>query len=287
MAGVLHSEALDLRAGMEPYPGYQLLRLVGQGGWGEVWKARRADATFCALKFLPGDSRLAASQEIRALQAVRQLHHPNLLGIEQVWSCPGFLVIVMELADGNLLDLLDVYRAEFNAPITADHLCFFLSQAALAIDFLNARQHHVGGQRVAFRHCDVKPSNLLIQGRTVKLADFSLAVQTTSPMWYHRRVGTTHYAAPEIYLGWLSDRTDQYALAVTYVQLRTGHLPFPDSPVGFQTGYVRPAPDLSGLPPPERAILGRALATVPLDRWPSSVEMMQRLTAAVKETCLG
>jgi serine/threonine protein kinase len=276
-----------LRPGLEPYPGYRLLQFLGRGGWGEVWKTERQDKSQCALKFLPSDSQLAASQEIRGLQAIRQLSHPNLLKIEQVWSGQGHLVIVMELADGNLLDLLDVYLAEFDAPITPDHLCYFLTQAATALDFLNTRQHHVDGQRVAFRHCDVKPSNLLVQGRTVKLSDFSLALQTTAPMWYHRSVGTLSYAAPEIFQGWLSDRSDQFALAVTYLQLRTGVLPFPDSPSCFRATYHRPAPDLSGLTPAERPIITRALAAVPQDRWPSCAEMMRRLTAAIKEPCLA
>src|SRR5262249_814084 len=145
----------------------------------------------------------------------------------------GYLAIVMEVADGNLLDLLEVYYAEFNVPIMADHLCYFLAQAAEAIDFLNARRHLVNGTRVAYRHGDVKPSNLLLQGRVVKLADFGLAVQPPASMGYHRRVGTPAYAAPELFQGWLSDRTDQYALAVTYYQLRTGRLPFPDTPATF------------------------------------------------------
>jgi serine/threonine protein kinase len=269
---------LELRKGVEPYPGYTLIQLLGRGGWGEVWKAmRQADNASFAIKFLPSDSQLAAAQEIRALQSIRQVSHANLVKIEQVWSCPGYLAIVMELAEGNLLDLLEVYFAEFNVPIMADHLCFFLSQAALAIDFLNARHHVVGSQRVAYRHGDVKPSNLLVQGRTIKLADFSLAVQTTSPMWYHRRVGTVEYAAPELFQGWLSDRTDQYALAVSYYQLRTGRLPFP-SPPTFDPHYVRPAPDLNYVTPAEQPILARGLGAVPQDRWPSCVEMMERLT---------
>jgi serine/threonine protein kinase len=273
---------LQLTRGSEPYPGYQLVQSLGQGGWGEVWKAvRLADNTCFAIKFLPSDSQLTAAQEIRALQAIRQISHPNLVTIDQVWSCPGYVAIVMELAEGNLLDLLEVYYAEFNVPIMADHLCFFLSQAAEAIDFLNARRHLVDGRRVAYRHGDVKPSNLLVQGRTIKLADFSLAVQTTSSMWYHRRVGTTHYAAPELFQGWLSDRTDQYALAVSYYQLRTGRLPFPETPASFEPGYRRPAPNLSHLTPAERPILARGLAAVPLDRWPACAEMMTRLTQAL------
>ncbi len=274
-------QALDLVKGAEPYPGYHLVQFLGRGGWGEVWKAQRLkDEAIFALKFLPCNSQLAASQEIRALQAIRQLQHPNLIKIEQVWSCAGYLVIVMEIADGSLLDLLEVYDAEYHQPIMADHLCFFLSQAASAIDFLNARQHLINGQRFAFRHCDIKPSNLLVQGRTVKLADFSLAVPTTFSRWYHRRAGTLSYAAPEIFLGWLSDRSDQYALAVSYCQLRTGRLPFPDTPKNFTPDYVRPAPDLEPMTPAERAILARALAPVPLARWPSCAAMMNQLTQA-------
>ncbi len=273
---------LQLSKGIEPYPGYQLAQLLGRGGWGEVWKAvRLADNSCVALKFLPSDTQGSAAQEIRGLQAIRNLSHPNLIRVDQVWSCQGYLVILMELAEGSLLDLLEIYYAEFGVPILPDHLCFFLSQAAEAVDFLNARQHKIGGQRVAFRHCDIKPSNLLVQGRTVKLADFSLAVQTTSPMWYHRREGSLQYAAPEVFQGWLSDRTDQYALAVSYYQLRTGRLPFPDTPTTFAPGYVRPAPDLNALTPAEQPILAHGLDAVPQNRWPTCVEMMDRLAKAV------
>jgi serine/threonine-protein kinase len=139
----------------------------------------------------------------------------------------------------------------------------------------------VNGQRVAFRHCDVKPSNILVQGGTVKLADFSLAVQTTSPMWYHRKMGTLDYAAPEIFHGWLSDKTDQYALAVSFYQLRTGQLLFKDTPDRFRSDYVRPTPNLSLLTPKEQSILSRALAATPQDRWPTCADMMQRLAKAV------
>lgn len=282
--GVFVDQTLELRINAEPYPGYRLVQFLGRGGWGEVWKAiRQQDEAIFALKFLPCHSQLDSSQEIRALQAIRQVQHPNLIKIEQVWSCAGYLVIVMEIADGSLLDLLEVYYAEFNLPIMPEHLCFFLTQAAQAIDFLNTRQHLVNGQRFAFRHCDVKPSNLLVQGRTVKLADFSLGVQTTSSMGYHRPAGTLSYAAPEVFQGWLNERSDQYSLAVTFYQLRTGRLPFPDPPKNFTPDYVRPAPNLEHLTPAERPILARALNPVPQGRWPSCVDMMKGLTEAQSE----
>lgn len=274
--------ARSLAKGMEPVPGHVLNHLLGRGGWGSVWKATRQDATTVALKCLPCESPAAAVQEIRALQAIRQLKHPNLIKIEQIWSIPGYVIVAMELAEGSLLDLLQVYQLEFQRPMFPEHVCFFLRQVASALDFLNARQHYVNEQRVAVRHCDVKPSNLLILGQQVKLADFSLSVQATSNMWYHRRVGTLNYCAPELLQGWLSDRSDQYSLAVTYCQLRAGELPFAEDEVGsLRPDHVRPAPNLSMLPAAEQAVISRSLAAVPQDRWPSCTELLDRLEEVV------
>src|SRR5262245_27240453 len=269
----------------EAVPGYKLGRFLGRGGWGEVWEATRADGSRAALKFLPCDSQLAAAQEIRALQTIRQLKHPNLIHIEPNWSIPSYIVIGMEMADGSLADLLDVYYTEVKQPIPADHVCYYLAQAASALDFLNARQHTLNGQRVAVRHCDVKPSNLLIVGKNVKLADFSLAVQATSSVLNHRRVGTLNYLAPELFRGMLSERTDQYALAITYCQLRGGRLPFPNLPTGkVPRSYSRPKPDLSMLSSAERPIITRALDPVPQDRWRTCTELIERLSGCVEKT---
>ncbi len=268
-----------LSSNFEPVPGYRLTRFLGRGGWGEVWKARHETGEPIAMKFLPCDSPLAASQEIRALQNVRQLAHPSILTTHQIWSIPGYVVVGMELAEGSLLDLLDVYYSEFESPIFPEHVCHYLSQVAAALDFMNARQHRLGDHphTLAVRHCDVKPSNLLIRGKEVKVADFSLAVPTASSWCPHRRVGTLAYAAPEIFQGMLSDRTDQYALAITYHQLRTGFLPFKENPTKFCRKYVRPTPDLSRLSPQEEHVIRKSLDPVPQNRWPTCTIMMEKL----------
>jgi serine/threonine protein kinase len=283
------SPSAPLNVGAAPFPGYRLVRQLGQGGWGEVWQAQAPVGTDVALKFLACDSDLGAAQEIRALQSIRQLNHPHLTRIDQIWCWSGYIVIAMELAEGSMIDLFEQYYADFGTCIVPEHLCHYLMQAAEALDFLNDRRHMVNGQRVAIRHCDVKPSNLLVFPGKVKLADFSLAVIATSPMWYQRRVGTLNYAAPEIFQGWLSDRTDLYALAISYIELRTGKLPFTDTPPQFNKTYIRPQPDLSMVTPAERPILRRALAPVPQDRWKSCREMVDRLsqaTARAKVSCV-
>jgi serine/threonine protein kinase len=213
---------------------------------------------------------------------VRQLHHPHLIRIDNTWCLPGYLVVEMELAEGTLQDLYEAFQDEFGTPIVPEQLWLLLSHAADALDFLNARQHHLNGQCIGIQHCDIKPSNLLLFGDTVKVSDFSLASTTTSGMKVHQRSGTTDFSAPEVFQGRLSDRADQYALAVTYCQLRTGRLPFHDSPPNYSRSYVRPVPDLTMLTEAERAIIGRALAPVPVDRWPSCGHMVAQLESLVQ-----
>src|SRR5262249_42891263 len=158
-------------------------------------------------------------------------------------------------AEGSLLDLYDVYRSELGTPIVPEQVCLYLAQVSEALDFLNTRQHLIDGKRVAVQHCDVKPSNMLLFGDTVKLCDFGLCALTSSPIQSPRRAGTLDYTAPEVFQGRLSDRTDQYALAITYCQLRGGQLPFSDTPYEFDPTYVRPEPDLSMLPALEQPII--------------------------------
>jgi serine/threonine protein kinase len=273
--------SLQLEAGAEPVPGYCLVQFLGRGGFGEVWEAESPQGTRVAMKFLPCGSSDKAAQENRSIQMVRQLGHANLIRIDDTWCLPGYLVVAMELAEGTLQDLYEAFEAEFGTPISTEQLWPLLSQAAEALDFLNRRQHRLNGQCVGIQHCDIKPSNLLLFGDMVKLSDYSLASTTTSGMKMHQRSGTTAYCAPEVFQGRLSDRTDQYALAVTYCQLRTGRLPFHDSPKHFTRSYVRPAPDLAMLSDVERPLIARALAPVPMDRWRSCGELVAQLRERV------
>jgi serine/threonine protein kinase len=262
------------------HPGFRLLRRRGRGAFGEVWEAQTDSGEPVALKFLPSARGRGATQELRSLQLVKPLEHPHLTRIDRVWGAPGCVVIAMELADGSLADLYAVYRSDLGTSLPADHLCPLLAQAAEALDFLNNCQHFLGGQWVTIQHCDVTPTNLLVFGDKVKLTDFGLTTTLATAHKAHQRAGTPDYAAPEVFLGRVSDRTDQYALAVCYCLLRGGKLPFSDSPPAFQAAYVRPAPDLSTLPAVERPIVARALAAAPPDRWPSCGELISRLARA-------
>jgi serine/threonine-protein kinase len=161
-----------------------------------------------------------------------------------------------------------------------DHLMPLVTQAAEALDFLNTCQHYVNGQWVTLQHCDVTPSNLLVFHKTVKLSDFGLTTTLTSREKPHHRAGTPAYAGPEVFQAYVSERTDQYALAVSYCALRSGRLPFPDTPETFEPWYIRPEPDLTMLDPEERPAVLRALTPVPPDRWPSCGDFVAELARA-------
>jgi len=272
-----------LNTGAEPFPGYRLVRFLGRGGFGEVWEAQSPAGKPKALKFLPCDAGQKAAREIRALQAIRQVRHAHLVRTEQVWCYSGFLVLAMELASGSLDDLLRTYLKQFDTPIIPEYVCCLLSQAADALDFLNSRKHLVNGQYISLQHCDIKPSNLLLFGETLKIGDFGLVSALTSQNEHeHRsRSGTISFCAPEVFQGRLSTQTDQYSLAMTYCLVRGGRLPFEDSGHAWSAGYTRPAPDLSMLPSEEQPIIARALSPVPQDRWPSCGDMMNRLARQV------
>jgi serine/threonine protein kinase len=275
---------IRLEAGSEPFPGLKLVQLRGRGGFAEVWEARDPQRRKIAVKFMASRNSTSSAKEMRIIQAVQNLRHRNLVRIEHVWSIPDYIIVAMELGDGSLFDLLDAYLTEYRSPLVPELLIGYMWQAASGIDFLNARRHTFEGRTVGFQHCDIKPSNLLLVGETIKLADFGLATPTLSPQVAYSRAGTLDFVAPETHRGILTDASDQYSLAVTYYFLRTGNLPFPHPPVGFQReySYNRPAPDLAGIPGGERRALERALELEPTARWPSCTAMVTALAEAIK-----
>jgi serine/threonine protein kinase len=275
-------------AGMEPFPGFRLRELRGRGAFAEVWEALSSDGTSVALKFMTSASPSVAAREVRSIQAIRQLRHPGMIRIDQVWFQGGAIVVAMELADGSLLELLEAYQTEYGTNVPAQDLIPMLRQAADALDFLNARAHDHSGSKVAFQHCDIKPSNLLLVGETVKLADFGLSTALRSSSVPFPRCGTLDFVPPEVFQETLTDRSDQFALAVTWCYMRTARLPFPEPPGGkFVKGYVRPQPDLRGLTESEQAVLRRALGPVPQDRWPSCTALIDALDQAMTPSALS
>ncbi len=268
---------------MEPIPGHRLLGRLGQGGFGVVWEAELPDGEVVALKFIdcrnqPGT---LVANEIRILLKLRELRHPHIVRLLDVCATQQYIALKMERADGNLRELQEAYLQETGLPIPPDHLLDLMDEAAAGLDFL-AEQPRPGiaGDRHRMQHCDVKPSNLLVQDDGLKIADFGLCMSSLSGTVGKRFMGTRPYAAPELYEGRITSHTDQFSLAVTYCELVTNSrvLRPPDPAVR----HWSPPVDLRKVRNNEQPVLMRALDPNWTKRFPSCVGFVTALREATQ-----
>lgn len=275
--------SLHINAGLEPVSGYRLVRMLGQGGFGQVWEATAPGGFSIALKFIRVDT-VQAAPEQRALEVIRQIRHPHLLDIQFAVQVDDYLIIAMPLCDRNLWDRFCECQ-ELGLPgIPHDELNGYMEDAAKAIDFLNEPRHQAGHDKpISVQHRDIKPLNLFIVGGSVRVADFGLVKILENSVTAHTGCMTPQYAAPETFEGKITSRSDQYSLAVTYCQLRGGQLPFTGAINQIIYGHLSKEPDLSGLPEEERPIVAKALSKQASDRWQSC----QAFVHALKVTALA
>ena len=137
------------------------------------------------------------------------------------------LVIAMPLCERSLMDRLRECRAQGLAGLPRDELLGYMDDLAQVLDFLNEPRHPAGdGGLVGVQHRDVKPHNAFLVGGSARLADFGLAKILETSHASHSGPMSPIYAAPEMLNDRVTASTDQFMLAETYCQLRTGRLPF-------------------------------------------------------------
>ncbi len=266
---------------LEPIPGYRLLEPLGKGGFGEVWKCEAPGGLFKAIKFVHGtgatllDSVCPSSEEMQAIQRIKALRHPFLLSIERVERCGEELVIVMELADRSLADLL----AANPTGLPRYEVLSYLREAAEVLDLMNFEY--------GLQHLDVKPRNLFLVHGHVKVADFGLVQSLSdttrldgglSSQTMDLNMVTPLYSAPELFQSRISERCDQYSLAIVYQELLTGKRPI-DGKNARQLMMLHTVgqPNLEPLPDHDRPIIARALEKDPRKRFGSCMEMVRAL----------
>jgi serine/threonine protein kinase len=266
----------------EPVRGFRLRSRLGAGSFGEVWEALGPDGNQVALKFIDSRRRDCSviRAEIRLLQAVTEVGHPNLIKLLGVYASSHYFVLCMEKAEGNLEELRQTYREVTGGNVAPDHLLELLAQTACGLDFIAGLK--LPGFNLAsmgLQHCDVKPSNLLLMGEQVKIADFGLCAALGQQTHKHGCRGTVPYAPPELYRGRASPTTDQFSLAVTYCDLSGSERVLAGAAYGG-SGLAAQL-DLSEFCPKERDVLSRALAPDPTRRWGSCQEFIGALRQAV------
>jgi serine/threonine protein kinase len=233
--------------------GYTLLTKIGEGGMGVVHLARRGDGPRVALKVLrphivgDDEARRRLEREVGSLSRIRSRWVAEIVDADP-WAPVPY--VATRYVPG--LSLHDHVHEE--GPIQGKDLTWFAACLAEGV----ASVHAVG-----VLHRDVKPSNVLMEGRTPILIDFGLARVADDPKLTHTGwlLGTPGYLAPEILHG--EDATtasDVHSWAATVAFAATGKPPFGRGPsMAIMDRVRRGEHHLSGLPEPLRRLVADCL----------------------------
>ncbi|MEI6036162.1 MAG: serine/threonine protein kinase, partial [Verrucomicrobiae bacterium] len=223
----------------ESLDGYRVIRLIGAGGFGEVWLCQsEALGDLRALKFIPATSGGQIEKEFDALcryrTAAGQLRSPSIMPIEHVNRTSAGLFYIMPLADGQgssdpleaswrpltLAAMIEGRRKEL-AWFTSGEIKGWLTPILQALQLLSD---------AGLVHRDVKPDNILFLNGTPCLGDISLLGEDSHNI---TRRGTPGYSAPSWFLE-SGGHPDMFGAATTLYTLLTGNPPDKMGRVAFR-----------------------------------------------------
>jgi serine/threonine-protein kinase len=272
----------------EQIAGYQLQEQIGRGGMAVVYRALDLRlGRQVALKVLAphlGEDEAFRQRFMRESRAAAGVDHPHIIPVFEAGEADGLLFIAMRYVSYGDLRMLIDREGKLSTPRAAA----VTAQVASALDAAHAR---------GLIHRDVKPGNVLLAevggsgSDHVYLSDFglskhSLAASTLTAAGQF--MGTLDYVSPEQIQGHPADgRADQYALACTAVEMLSGSPPFRrDETMALMWAQLEaPPPPLTDrrpdLPPAVDAVISRALAKHPADRYPTCMAF----ASALREAC--
>ena len=208
------------------YAGYEIVRRLGVGGFGEVYEAVKQGGPRVALKVVRvelQDNVQIVVRFMREARAVALLRHPNIVAAVEVGEHEGNPFLAMELLTGE--PLCDVVANEGKLP---------LKRALEIIVPLMAAMRTVHAQGIV--HRDLKPDNIFVtytdEGAVQpKILDFGFAKMADTGIRLTGKdtaIGTPNFMSPEQMLTPLGvdPRSDQWALAVLLYYMLTGVKPF-------------------------------------------------------------
>ena len=264
--------------------GYALQELVGQGGFGAVYRAeqalvRREVAIKVILPQYVNNPEFIRRFEAEA-QLVAHLEHLHIVPLYDYWrDASGAFLVMRWLRGGNLREVLK--RGHW--PL--DDVTRVVDQIAAALD---------AAHRAGVIHRDLKPANILLdEQKNAFLADFGIAKDLKRITAFAEQIeedeegafmGSADYVSPEqIRAEALTPAADIYSFGILVYHMLTGQLPFPDYDVVtlISAHLTEPLPDirqvLADLPGDLNEVIERATEKDPAQRYQSAPELAQDL----------
>lgn len=263
---------------------YRLLRLIGRGGFAEVYLGEHMYlGTQAALKVLRTQ---IASDDIEKFREegsiIARLDHPNIVRVLEFGIEGNAPFLVMDYApNGNLRQ-----RHPKGIPIPSATIVPYVKQIAAALQYAHDQK---------LIHRDIKPENMLLgRNNEILLSDFGLAViaQSTESLATRDMAGTIPYMSPEQLQGKPRPASDQYSLGTVVYEWLSGERPFQGSffEIASQQMLNYPPPlhdKIPTIPPALEEVVLRALAKDPHERFGRIEDFAWALEQATPTTQLN
>ncbi|CCW71515.1 unnamed protein product [Phytomonas sp. Hart1] len=203
---------------------YIVLGQAGDGSFGTVSKAKQLETgeIVAAKKMKQRFQTWEECLQLREVQALCKLKHPNIVKLKEVVRENMELFLIFEYCERNIFQIQRRRMEEMSGVQTFNDREI---RSVICQTLLGIQAFHKAG----FMHRDIKPENLLVQGDQIKVADFGLAKEIRSRSPFTEYVSTRWYRAPEIVLhsSHYNSPIDIWACGVTFAELYLGRPLFP------------------------------------------------------------
>ena len=261
---------------------YKLDRILGTGGMSLVYRAQQTNIERdVAIKIMApalANQEGFAQRFKQEAEVFAKLEHPHITPIYDYGQHEKYLYLVLRLIPGGSLADTMVDEMPFDLDLTVK----IVKQVASALQYAHDKK---------IIHRDLKPGNILLDDdKNAYLVDFGIAkiITETRGGAMSALLGTPAYIAPEQWQAQIIDhRVDIYSLGVVVYRMLTGKLPFTSgSPFYLMYSHLhgdipKPSEENENIPPELDAIVLKALAKTPSERYSSVTEFAEAFEAAV------